>query len=1376
MKTPALFAGSLRVVLTAALLTAQILPAGDLRATNAVDLLIQKARSLEARDREDLAAQVWHQVLVTSPNQPEALAALARWAKRSGRSEEANAYLAKLRRIAPDDSALTQVDSQSSDRKASSRLTEASKLAADGRSEEAMRIYREVFGSNPPAGGWSIAYYQTLANTTGGFEPAVAALKRLAESYPDVLDYKIAAGSLMTFRPSSRESGVKLLASVEGSTAAVGKARQAWRQALLWEKANSAYIPSFQNYLTRYKDAELQSALEKMPVQAARAGMPNPTSHEEQLGYEALKKGQIPEAEHQFDLALQKESGSWRAHAGRGFALMKASDFDSAVQEFETAHKVAPEDVAVRNALGTAKFWQAMHRGALAADKQDWNAAVDSFHLALSFRANDHEALRGLGGALLAVGDPVKAVPYLTKAVEIQKSDQSSWQALAQAKLETEGGRAALAVMHEVPSTLTRSLEQSIGWKALQSSAYADAGNEAQAIKIYRELTAVDHTDIKPAEQVELANLALRFHDAPKAVSYAERAMEASPNQTDAWETLLSALVASGRTKDAERLYAQMPHTAQEAAMTHSGFKSTLAALKESSGDLEGARMLLEEVTSAAASRPDRENGTGAKIQLAQVLAKLGRAEEAETMMSALTDTNPDDVNVWRAHLFVLQTLRRPNEIELLTGRMPQAVAVRLGREGDMVNLLASAHAATGNKELGVKLLEAYISRSDAPMGSNDSAQRIQLAWLLLDFPSRSGRLYGLLDQLNNRTDLSATQQKAVASLWSTWISRTADTAHKSGNDQRALALLESGARMFPNNTDLQRAMAGTLLAAGNTKRALNIYSNWGLAGAQPDDFAGAISAALAERNFSYADAWIDRGLSQWPGNAKLLTLAGERAQSRGDLKNAERLWKEALAQKKASVSDQAAVTADPTEPSLKMLLAGSNVATSLTGRGSDLASGADGETLKVNLSSFQEGSSANQQLASNYAMPSGPAALSAAPGSSYLPKSMLVTPAAPDSLEDKIAGIESRNTPYLSSRMSVWERGGQSGFDRLVIQQEEFEASTTLANELRASLLLIPTYLSSGSANGSGQALFGTQSTPAGFGSQNASGLGAEAQLSSQSFGLRLGTTPQGFLMHNWLGGFRLQPKHGPITLLLERDSMKDSMLSYAGARDPQSNQVWGGVMADTASLQGKWGDDKSGFYLSGAYQAVDGHNVARNTGVNGGAGTWWKVASLPTGNLTVGMSFFAMHYERNLRYYTFGQGGYFSPQEYVLFSIPVRWTGTYANRLKYTIGGSLGSQHFTEDASDYYPTNPVLQAATGLRYQAFANTGANFNFDGRLSYQMAPHWILGAFANANNARNYTAAAAGLFVKYTFEERPMNIETVIPSIPDWKGQQPFSF
>ncbi|MBV9679808.1 MAG: BCSC C-terminal domain-containing protein [Acidobacteriaceae bacterium] len=615
-----------------------------------------------------------------------------------------------------------------------------------------------------------------------------------------------------------------------------------------------------------------------------------------------------------------------------------------------------------------------------------------------------------------------------------------------------------------------------------------------------------------------------------------------------------------------------------------------------------------------------------------------------------------------------------------------------------------------------------------------------------------------------------------MSDIWSTWIVETADRARSQGNLTRALAVLEQGSYAFPDNANLQRSFAGYLLKAGDAKRALNVYSNWGLNNAAASDYAGAIGAALSQRNYKYADEWLERALAKWPTDSQLLALAGERAQARGDLKKAERYWREALAQKQTGTVELSPVEKPVSSSTLKSLLLGPG-ANDPQPSVSSVDSFHAVQQVKVHLSSVRpEDEMAMLLPASKTQSDAGDSVL---PTSGNNSDSLAENQPQGTSLEDKLASIESRSTPFLKSGTAVQSRSGQAGYDRLLIQQADFEASTVIANQFRVSAIAKPTYLQGGTPNGQSTLPFGGSLTGSPSGPQSAGGLAAEADISSQTLGLRVGTSPQGFLAKNIVAGLRLQPGNGPITFLLERDSVKDTMLSYSGVRDGESGQIWGGVVANSASVLGHWGDDKSGFYASAGYQLLTGRKVANNHAINGNFGTYWKVVSRKEGSLTVGTNFSAMHYDKNLRYFTLGQGGYFSPQQYYLFNVPFRWTGTYGHRLQYIIGGSLGSQHFQEDASVFFPTDAALQAQAqtkgGGSYPTMTSTGANFSFESRLNYQLAPHWLLGAWVNANNARNYVSSSAGLFVNYTFQSRPLSFDNSIASIPDWHGQQPFS-
>jgi tetratricopeptide (TPR) repeat protein len=140
----------IRLILSTALLlaTCSAVPA---QTREGVDILLSKARSLEARGRTDLAAQNWNQVLLVNPNQTEALEGLARHAKQNGDAEALRRFLERLRKIDPDNPAIEAIEKARvltpQDLKL---LDDAGGLAAQQKPGDAMAIYRRVFGDTPP--------------------------------------------------------------------------------------------------------------------------------------------------------------------------------------------------------------------------------------------------------------------------------------------------------------------------------------------------------------------------------------------------------------------------------------------------------------------------------------------------------------------------------------------------------------------------------------------------------------------------------------------------------------------------------------------------------------------------------------------------------------------------------------------------------------------------------------------------------------------------------------------------------------------------------------------------------------------------------------------------------------------------------------------------------------------------------------------------------------------------------------------------------------------------------------------------------------------------------------------------------------------------
>jgi hypothetical protein len=405
---------------------------------------------------------------------------------------------------------------------------------------------------------------------------------------------------------------------------------------------------------------------------------------------------------------------------------------------------------------------------------------------------------------------------------------------------------------------------------------------------------------------------------------------------------------------------------------------------------------------------------------------------------------------------------------------------------------------------------------------------------------------------------------------------------------------------------------------------------------------------------------------------------------------------------------------------------------------------------------------------------------------------------------EDELAALEGSYSGWLGGTGIGRYRSGTAGIDRLYDLEASSEASATLGHGVRITALARTVFLNSGILS---TGTFVGESNPPFLGTlpasalnapvqQFSSGVAGELQLTTKNFGLAGGITPYHFLIRNYTGRLRLRPLGGPITVFADRDSVKDTQLSYAGLRDPgtitptYSGTVWGGVIATTAGARLDLGRGGSGFYLSGVGGVLKGDHVQTNQKIEAATGAYFRVKTWPqSGTLTVGAALFGMHYKYNELGMTYGQGGYFSPRYYVLASMPVTFDGSYRSNFHYVISGALGVQTFQQDWAYYYPLDSKLQnsflpvngvACTGAQIAqhtcgatpANGNTSLNYVLNSEVSYRAGEHWYAGAFLSGNNSNNYNAVSGGFFVRFTFR-RQRSAEGYPTGIFPVEGQRP---
>ena len=392
--------------------------------------------------------------------------------------------------------------------------------------------------------------------------------------------------------------------------------------------------------------------------------------------------------------------------------------------------------------------------------------------------------------------------------------------------------------------------------------------------------------------------------------------------------------------------------------------------------------------------------------------------------------------------------------------------------------------------------------------------------------------------------------------------------------------------------------------------------------------------------------------------------------------------------------------------------------------------------------------------------------------------------------LRANIRDIEQSRTPEFSVGTVVRSRQGESGMSRLTATEVPMEMKFGFGDG-KLSLRLTPVLLNAGTpattydvlSRFGGGPVGALADTTTSAGSQNDAGLGVGVAYQAGNWQADIGSTPLGFGKTDFNAGVSLRQPLGEefsLNLGLSRRPVRDSLLSFAGARDKRSGVAWGGVSASGGRVGLTWDDGNIGVYGYGAMHRLTGSYVVSNTKAELGGGVYQHFVRDADRSLTGGVSLTAIKYDKNLRYFTFGHGGYFSPQEFVAVALPVEWQAR-AGRLRYHLKGNIGMQYIREDDAPFFPASASRQAAavqaatdaeaTGMTsskelavYSGQRKTGVGYGFSGAVEYQLQPQLWLGGHLGFDNARNFRQYNGGVYLRYAFE--PFNKPLGLPLTP----------
>ena len=1299
--------------LTLALLAALAHGGVQAESTDARSLLIEQGQFWQSQDKPKRASEVWHKLLLLDAAQPDALYGLGLIEVESGNLSAAGGYLQRLQAVEPlpRQALLLEQDIRLAEPANQQLLEEARLLVEDNQRGQAAEVYRRALGGKPAQGQIGLEFYNNLGYVDAHWAEARSGMERIQREYPDDPYAALFLAKHLARNQGAREEGIRALAKLAQREDIGGDADESWRLALTWiGPPKKAQQPLFEQFLKSHPDdEEIRALLAKGRAQGESGGSSWRRDPLLDGAFKALEKDDLAAAERGFTAYLEKRPKDADGLGGLGILRQRQERFEDAELLLTRAVQQGGGR-AWQNALNDVRYWSLLQRarGDLAADRIA--PARQQLEQARRLKPKDAEALLTLADLHARQGELAAAEAGYRQALQLGQQEARAVRGLAQVLGGQGKADEALRLLERLPKAEREKiggLGQLRAEQALQRARAAEQRGDSVGMR--RELENALRDDPNNAwARFALARLYVDLGAVDEARSLVDGLLQTRPTDSDALYTSALLSMELGEWQKAQATLARIPREARNADVN---------------------RLVAEVDFNLQMQKIDELNRSGRHAEARAFLARIEPQSEGKASRQAS---------------------------------------------------LAAAYADADDPQRAMRIMRDLLARSPR----SDLGLTLSYAGVLLR-AEQDAEVAAILRDLQGR-NMTLEQRKQYDDLLFHYRVRQAEQLRLRGELAAAYDTLAPALAQRPQDPLAVSALARMYGANGDTAKALELFKP--LVQRHPKDAnlqVGAADMAAQQAENGYAEERLEQALKLAPNDVDILTTAARVYRYLGRTGTAAELLGKVVAQeKREQTPSYAARTRPASAPANPFAGVGSqtSVSAAIPDPVSTASSGVEHQALAMDSIPAPTSSRINafDRIEPPVAAPRerhrepivAMASTEGAPANPFLPSAEAdADPRAGMSEAARaLDDIIQQRSPYLVQGMVVRSNDSESGLSKITDVQAPFEASMPIGDN-RLALRVTPVSLDAGSLDEDARNRFGggPQATLANPGmspgSQKDSGVGLAVAFENPGAGLKadIGTTPQGFLYSTAVGGVSVEravPGNPDLrwSAGVSRRAVTDSLLSFAGAEDKRTGQKWGGVTANGGRAQLAFDDREMGAYTYAGWHRLLGNHVEDNDRVELGAGVYWYLQNDEHDQATIGLDLLGIGYRENLGYFTYGHGGYFSPQSFFALGVPVSWARRY-DRFSFQLRGSVGVQSIKQDDADFFPGDSARQAAatSALGYEAVYgsdnSTGIGYNLAGAAEYRLGDQLILGGHAGIDNAQDYRQWSGGLYLRYMLEE-----------------------